>query len=211
MTEITHRIQVTSFGGSGTTMFLKYLKKQNLELPRDHDWGVWKHLPCPPDRYQYTIPPGFRAIYLFADPVESLLSVFLRRIQALHAMRMQSQSLWPPALQLEHDPYRPIWGIDDFLKLGRDCFGMQAQFTNWTTSPCEDRGYPIMLLKYESLWERLDEVLDFVGLPNVNASSFPERRERNSKAHLEYARPALNDLYRELILAIRKLPEYKII
>jgi hypothetical protein len=54
---------------------------------------------------------------------------------------------------------------------------MASQFENWTTA---DRTYPIMTLRFRTLWEQLREVFSFLGLPFRLLSNFPEYRSRQS-------------------------------
>jgi hypothetical protein len=182
MLQIPHTIQVTSFGGSGTTMLLEFLRREGVNVSRDYDWGIWKHLPSPPNKNQYVIPDQFRAVYLFSDPAVALASVFERRLQKWHAIRMQSESLWPQGFEINNELTWSNWGMEDYLRINRDCFGLERQFVAWTTGSYRTHGYPIMLLKYEQLWENLTRLGDFVGLTQDQISRFPQKQERKTTA-----------------------------
>ena len=181
LTMIPHEVQITSFGGCGTTMLIQFLQEQSVLVPGEPDSGIWKHLPAPPVREEYAIPDHFRAIYLVADPVDALLSVFRRGCHMWHAVRMQSSHRWPARFELRDCPHKPSWGIREFIDVGRDCYGLNEQFLNWTTCPFQERGYPIMILKYESLWNHLNDLCSFVGLPTDVLSRFPPRRGRQER------------------------------
>jgi hypothetical protein len=210
--EIDHTVQVTSFGGSGTTMLLEFLQAQGVEVPREPDWGIWKHLPSPPTTAEYVIPADFRAVYLISDPVDALLSVFRRRFHIWHALRMQSKPFWPSGFRMEDSPEEPNWGMREFLALNADCFGLERQFSNWTNCPYKLRGYAMMVIKYERLWDNLPRVLDFVGLPKDRLIDFPARRDRTTTPGASDSdRAALEVLYERLRDAIASLPECSII
>lgn len=209
---IGHRIQVTSFGGSGTTMLRNWLVENGASLPQEHDSGIWKHLPVPPTRDTYQIPEGFRVIYLIGDPVESLLSVFGRKYHMWHAVRMQSHSRWPSRFLLEDYPVEPTWGMKEFLNLNQDCFGIHDHFAAWTTTPKRARDYPIMVLKYDKIWEHLPELAEFLDFSMDAMASFPARRTRSHKEPaLEKGRHTLNSLYGKLADTIEAYPDCMVI
>jgi len=209
---VLHTVQVTSFGGSGTKMLRDWLQEQGAALPSEHDSGIWKHLPAPPTKDRYQIPEGYKVLYLISDPVESLLSVFRRGYHMWHAVRMASQARWPEGFLLEDHPTRPNWGIKEFLSVRSDCFGIHDHFRNWTTSHSAERGYPIMVLKYETMWEHLEEMGAFLGLRTSQVGRFPERRERTKRdKELEAARPMLEAIYGDLAGEIREFPGLQVI
>jgi hypothetical protein len=209
---IGHQIQVTSFGGAGTTMLRNWLVDNGASLPQEYDSGIWKHLPAPPTRDKFQIPEGFRAIYLIGDPVESLLSVFGRNYHMWHAVRMQSHSRWPSQFLLEDAPVAPPWGLKEFLNLKQDCFGIHDQFAAWTTTPKRARDYPILIIKYDKIWDHLPELADFLEFDKDQMASFPARRERSQKdPTLEKGRRALQSIYGNLAKTIEAYPDCMVI
>jgi Sulfotransferase family len=212
MHNIPHAIQVTSFGGCGTSMLLKLFGEQRLEISRDHDSGEWKHLPSPPTRSSYQIPPNFRAVYMVRDPVDALLSVFRRKFHHWHAGRMQSNQLWPPGFDIQESASEPTWGIKQFVATKKDCFGLARQFDAWTTCPYEDRHYPIMVIKYESLWQNLTRLGDFVGLTRRQMIQFPGNvSPETSNTASEADRADLEGVYANLRSSIWSLPDCDVI
>lgn len=218
MIDINHTLQITSFGGSGTTMLLHFLQSQGAIVSREHgfsrdqDWGIWKHLPCPPTLDQYVLPSEFRAIYLMSDPCDALISVFQRGFHMWHAHRMQSHDLWPSTFRVAEYPVEPTWGFQDFLNLGYDSFGIGRQIANWTSTALERRRYPIMVIKYDALWDHLNDVLDFAGLSRSVAPAFPVKRMRRAKDGVEAAdRIQLEMIYQSLRLRIQEMPELQVL
>lgn len=163
---IKHSLQVTSFGGAGTTMLYSFLESTNADLPdASHDWIPWKHMTEPPaDR---DVPDGFRAIYLFSNPMNAVLSVFRRGYQHWHAERMVNGG---PAWNDE-------WELEDMLELDYDPFRMDDHFQAWAEA---DRSYPILLVRFDALWDHLPELLAFAGVRSTYHAAFPEHRPRNS-------------------------------
>lgn len=196
--KIEHTVQVTSFGGVGTTMLYQFLDKHGLNTPDGHDWLPYKHMaPPPPDR---DVRESFRAIYMFDNPMNAILSVFRRGFQHWHAQNMLGD-----ACTWDDD-----WTLEDFLERGKDHFRMHEHFRLWATAR---RNYPIMLLKFDALWRRLPEVFAFLGLPSCLLDEFPVRRKRHSDWTDQPAanRESLLRLYGELHDEITAFPELKII
>ncbi|XOF32206.1 MAG: hypothetical protein ACL93V_09090 [Candidatus Electrothrix sp. YB6] len=208
--QVEHTVQVTSFGGAGTTMLLEFLQEQGVKVPQEFDSGIWKHLPEPPCVSRYQLPSDFRAVYLTADPIDALLSVFRRGYHMAHAVRMQSAARWPGHFLMRDEP-DPPWGLHDFLAEKRDCFGIYDQFKAWTTSPPQRRGYQIMLLKYERLWNHIEELYAFLGLPPERLCQFPAHKERMpNPLNTMSNRLKLLEIYGDLAQQAASLPDVKI-
>lgn len=164
---IEHTLQVTSFGGTGTTMLYEFLEEHDVNIPSDHpNWRPWKHLPVPPEDGE--VKDGFRAVYVFGNPMNAVLSVFRRDYQRWHIRNMRDDVT---------EPKNPDWGLEEFLQRSEDPFRMAKHFREWV---CANRSYPILCLNFDALWEHLPEFFAFAGLPTCCLDQFPERRERNS-------------------------------
>lgn len=116
-----HTVQLTSFGGAGTTMLYRFMTESGLDVPRDGDWGIWKHAPEPPDSSE--VRQGFRAVYLFGDPINAVLSVFNRKFQSFHVGRMHG----------DLDNWNDSWNLTEYLEAGVDRFGMSDHFAIGST------------------------------------------------------------------------------
>jgi hypothetical protein len=189
-------------------MLLRFLASEGLPIPLEDDSGIWKHLPRPPRRDEYAIPQEFRAIYLVSDPIDAVLSVFRRGFHMAHAVRMQSEKNWPQSFVLRDDP-DAVWGLADYVKLGRDCFGIIEQYEAWTSCSPHDRSYPIAVVKYEAMWDCLGELYDFIGLPRSRLVYFPARKGRNRNRSCTASHIAtLNTIYGDLRSTISSLPPF---
>lgn len=196
---IEHTLQVTSFGGTGTTMLYKFLEKHDVDIPSDHpNWRPWKHLPRTPE--DSDVRDGFRAVYVFGNPMNAVLSVFRRDYQRWHIRNMREEVT---------EPKSPDWGLDEFLQETEDPFRMAQHFRGWTNA---DRSYPILGLKFDALWNHLPEFFAFAGLPTRCLDEFPERRERTSDWTEEEksVRRGLQEFYGELWSEIQETPDFQI-
>jgi hypothetical protein len=180
-------------------MLYRFLDRYGIDVPKEgHDWIPWKHQRVPPSDDE--VPRGYRALYLFGNPMNAVLSVFRRDYQHWHVKRMDG----------DIEAWDDSWDLDDFLTQGSDLFRLADHFYEWANA---DREYPIMLLRFHALWDHLPEMFAFLGLPSSNITDFPEKEERNSdwteeKPHI---RNRLKEMYGELSKEINKSPDIEVI
>jgi len=151
---VTHRIQITSYGGSGTTALRDHCQDAGLDVPRSPDSWPFKHARVPPAAAD--VPDGFRAIYVYGDPRDAVRSIFRRGLQLGH-------------YSLLHDLRRPspevearLESLERYTEAGIDDFGLEEHFDNWAAAA----GYPVLLLRFESLPTTWPTVATFLGLPS---------------------------------------------
>lgn len=173
-------IVVNSYGGAATTIFIDHFSNQGVTIPiKEYSAGyeyVFKHTPWPPDE-------GDKAVYIFSDPVEAVISFFRRRSEG-HNKTMRG--LGTPAkdwvvghcknIDGDHSKIDEEWDLTDYLSQGEELFRLERHFDNWTKA---DRQYPILLVKYEKMWENLEVIHNFMECPDA-ASDFPQKRTRGS-------------------------------
>lgn len=175
-----HTIQVTSYGGCGTTTIYDFLDRLNLDIPTEKDYGTWKHIYIPPS----IVRREFKAIYIFGNPLNVILSLFRRQFQIFHLERMGIKPFERNTKALTINeyvnkyPYLQIFSsLEKYIAHNYDYYRLDEHFTNWTTSK---RHYPIMVVKYETLWNHLDEIFKFLGIPDSEITNFPKQHKRNS-------------------------------
>jgi hypothetical protein len=196
---ITHTVQLTSFGGTGTTMLYRVLEAHGLDLPPNAPkYRPWKHLRVPPE--DDAVPAGFRVAYLFGNPMNAVLSVFRRDYQRWHVRNMRD----------DLTGWDDDWTVEAFLAQERDHFAMAPHFHRWTRA---ERAYPILLLHFDALWDHLPEVAAFFGLPTRALDDFPAKRPRHSDWTDEppAVQAHLRRLYGDLHAEIEALPRLSII
>lgn len=66
--------------------------------------------------------------------------------------------------------------FEDLLDKGVDVFRRLEQLRNWAGGA----SYPVLLVRYESLWQRLHEVLEFLQVPRNEWDRFPSFKPRSS-------------------------------
>ena len=159
-------VVVTSFGGVGTTFLLEHLAKFRVtNHPYDAD-GL-KHLPVPPiSRHE-----NVRFLYVFGDPVSATISLFRRGFQ-----RPQSKKLL--RYRISPSPVTAGATLDEYARAGIDRFRFRFHFYNWYG------GYlvhPTLFVRYETIFNNLSAIVEFLDLPQEFIDSFPKRRVRTSE------------------------------
>jgi hypothetical protein len=87
--------------------------------------------------------------------------------------------------------------IEKFASNGIDYNGYEQHFDNWINEG-PDRDYPILYVNYENLWENLNILLEYCGLPIEEAlKKFPAKKE-NPKVMPDNVTRKLAHLYSSL-------------
>lgn len=149
---------VHALGGVGSKMLVKWLY---APLPfgarPERLVRVHRHWRLPP----LTVPRGQTMIYVFGNPVDSVLSFFARRHRrhdrhGFGATRVPAQAPLPAfALQALRNCEAlpgPLTAADDaasYPEHGQDLFRIEEHLNNHLYA---DRPYPILFLRYETLW-----------------------------------------------------------
>ena len=141
---VHHTIQVTSFGGSGTTALYEHLAQAGADIPRTPGAFPFKHQRTPPA----DVPAGYRVVYVFGDPRDAVVSVFRRGFQGGHyrGMRLAEPT---PAVEAR------LSGLDQFLEAGIDDFELADHVRGWRER--EPRAYPVLFVRYEDLAREWDD------------------------------------------------------
>lgn len=182
-------ILITSMGGCASTSFIGWTSKRtecNCPLnsegisqkgPGANPRGL-KHRIKPPllsdeylniqnsfNRSDINSGPIKRSIFLYDSPYNMVLSLFRRNIAMGHAMAVTGNR--PPHAN----------NLDQFLNQGVDSFQFNKQFENWTNKNIECE-YPRLLVKFESLWDNLDYLFGYMGIPTSEIKHFIRKHTR---------------------------------
>ena len=218
--KVPHTLQVTSFGGVGTTMLLQFLRENGVDVQEKPSiwthakvlkkyttwysasifrpwvahpyWDPWKHLAVPP--HDCDVEQSFRAVYLFDDPRNAVLSIFRRGYQNWHIRNMNGNL----------DEWKEKYTIDNFLSNRIDSFCMGEQFEAWVHAK---RSYPILFIKFDEVWDHLKTLFSFVGLAQSKVDCFPEKRSRISDWRTEHSsrQEAIEEMYGTLACKVNDL------
>ena len=172
----------------------EYLKVNNS---KDHDW--LKHSPRPP----VTLNSNLKFIYVFGDPVNSVISLFRRNFQYPHSSKLAKMN--PQYSRL----MSPDWTLEDYAREGADLFGFQNHFSNWYHSEVQN---DILFVRMETMHQHVEAILDFTGLSREKADRFPAKFQRKSNADALPAeiRDGLHAIYRDFKRQLDSVPDISV-
>lgn len=195
---IDHTVQVTSFGGAGTTALCDHLLPLGIDLQKGPAQWPFKHRRTPPSAGE--VPDGFRVVYILGDPRDAILSIFRRDYQVGHWAALNERDP-------DEETVRRLASLETFLDAGRDEFELADHFARWRA---HDRGYPVMFVRYDHLGEVWPDVARFVGLA-PEAPALPTKpRHSDWRALPPERQRQLDDLYGDLARIIGDLPPVEI-
>lgn len=147
-----------------------------------HGPGGWLEF-CQTDDNNATIT---KAIYLHADPLDVLSTLFLKRVNSGwddtihdHIIKCSPYDYTQLLEIFKHFPNS--WDINDFsdwaYKNQIDPFGIESSFDSWTAS--NNKEYPVLVVKYETMWDNLGDIARFLNIDiDTFITEFPKKRER---------------------------------
>jgi hypothetical protein len=156
---------VCSGGGSGTTMLLDFFSQNHcVNSPKDYD--NLKHLPIPPVSFN----KNMKCIFVYSNPVDVCISIFNRGYHYWQSRKLSrfssSSNIIPQDSSLE-----------EYADIGKDLLGLENQFKSYYEQYIL---YPTLFLKYESIWDNLGIIQNFLNLTDNEISKFPQKHNRTS-------------------------------
>lgn len=191
---ITHTVQVTSFGGSGTTALCAHLLAAGVDLQPGPGQWPFKHRRQPPRRDE--VPEGFRVVYLVGDPRDAVLSIFRRNFQFGHYGALHGQVPGP-------EPKTRLESLETFAAAGIDDFALSDHVDGWMHHPA---GYPVLFVRYDRLRDAWEEMNVFVGLAPDHPFLPPRTRASDRRAVPSALKEQLDAMYGELARRLDSLP-----
>ena len=195
LSRVHHTVQVTSFGGSGTTALHEYLLGAGIDVPATPGSFPFKHQRVPPAPNE--VPASFRVVYPYGDPRNAVVSVFRRGYQGGHYRGMR---LRKPTPEVENH----LTTLERFLDTRIDEFALENHFERWYSRAA--RPYPVMFLRFEELPEIWPAVRDFVGLPADHPCLLLRPRASAWEDLPEPLRAHIDEMYGPLARRLAALP-----
>lgn len=206
-TALVDRFIVATYGGAASKTLVRGILNQPppgaspVNLVRRHH--THKRIPF------QAVPSGKKVIYVYGDPAHSIGSFFRRAANEDpdDPHPRHANFLARHCRNIEGDLAKITVGysLEDFLRGDDDPFRLADHFHSWVTAKVP---YPILFVRYESLWEHVEEIFDFVGIPRTEAATFPEKRENYVERNRKYDGPLaqLRIKYARLLAEMEKLP-----
>lgn len=157
-------VYVVSFGGVGTTFFLNFIS-HFFRTNNANDLDGLKHLPSPPEG----ITSKTKIIYMYGNPQHAVTSLFRRNIHHYQHKKLRTKT--------NEEIIDNNMTLQEYAALGVDKFKLRGHFYNWYNYRFD---CPVAFVKYETIFENIDKIIDFVGLPGYLIRFFPKKKKRNS-------------------------------
>lgn len=155
---------VVSSGGVGTSFLMRFLSRFR-KLNGLHNEEGTKHAFNHPIGWQKC-----KCVYIFGSPVDAALSLFRRAYHSAHSRRIVEE------LGVPIEPIAQETTLAQYCEQQVDRFFFGHHFHSWIESPPP---YPLLMLRYEAIWDHLNDLADFLELPRQALDEFPKRRARN--------------------------------
>lgn len=191
---VRHSVQVTSYGGSGTTALLDRLATLGIDLPRTPGGYPFKHQREPSSRSE--VPAEFRVVYTHADPRDAMLSIFRRHYGAGHYAALRGHE--PGA-----ETRSRLASVEAFVEGGVDEFMLADHVDRWM----RPQGYPVLFVRYESIERAWPRLLEFLNLPRSTPALDWKPRRSDWRTLPLRLRDGLDAMYGSLAERLRELPD----
>lgn len=201
---------VVSYGGVGTHMITPMINDADWlgHTIRDRKNGHMKyphHIRKVPGSFkEYGYEGKVRLIYIFGDPINSVLSHFRRRLSHKkdwckhHCLNLQG----------DHEKFKVSWDLKDFLNNGVDLFKLEEHFDNWTNVDPATIDFDYMILKYETACNHEKEIMSFLNTDIPLNFKLRNSDWRNETAEIK---EKLINMYGSLLEKCDKFDEIKIV
>ena len=190
---------VASFGGVGTTFLLKYLAQYRQTNHRFDADGI-KHSPLPP----ISLNRNIKFIYVFGSPQLAAVSLFQRNFQYRQSKKLQKWS------KKNISPIPESMTLQEYVSQGIDKFHFKNHFDNWYERYLSV--HPTMFIRYETIYDNLESIQEFLNLPQDFLDRFPKRKNRTAvweKISTE-TRQKLDRLYGDFSNKLARLDDVEI-
>lgn len=188
-------VLIVSAGGVGTTFLLKAIGKHKT-TNHISNFDGFKHITIPP----ITRNRNLKVIYVFGNPITATMSLFRRNFH--HTQSYKMQQYLPQGYRVAMET-----SLEGYAKKGVDGFYFRRHFDNWAERYLV---YPTLFLKYETLFDNVDEIATFLNLPQKFIADFPAKKTRNSQVD-NLDKTTLTDLkkmYGRLETNFEELPDF---
>ncbi len=157
---------ISSMGGVGSTGFMDYVKRYRSTNHNHFRPGSspYKHALRPPCESHIR-----KALFMFGDPYNAVLSLNRRGLESIHLVNR--------GLRLDPNPPEQRIDLEAFLADLKDPYELELQFDSWRNAQVP---YPILFVKYETMWNHREAILDYLDIGRSELDAFPPYRPRSS-------------------------------
>ncbi len=160
-------VVVVSYGGVGTTFLLRFLARyMKTNSPDDAD--NFKHSVIPP----VCTNTSLKYLYVYGNPQLAAISLFRRNYHHDQSKKLQR---WT---NKTISPIPEKMTLQEYAALGVDKFNFRHNFFNWYDKYLP--ACPVMFIRYETIFDNVEAILEFLELPKESIDRFPKSKKRSS-------------------------------
>lgn len=196
-------ILLASYGGVMSVTMAQWLGqyKQLFNLSEAAGAAAACHFPYP----AISTNRRLRLVYIFGDPIMSVLSVFRRHFQLFgHYAYVAGDYSQYTSLSTRIK----MRSLKSYLASDIGAFPIQQHFHNWRTAPTQ---HPILFIRAETVWDNLDILQSFLELPDEAMRTFPKQQKRLSSYKRfginRQEQDKLNQLYGDFKEELKQMPD----
>lgn len=174
-----HSVIINSYGRSGSTVLSNSVTESACKKPflyrkailRAGKIGTWdlnsaeikrgfvhKTHDLPPDKI---LTGDIKYVYIYGDPANSILSL----------IRLVETGEWSKEKFILHSEHLKSVTSDVYDCVDRDALNMESHLDSWLA----EKRFPVAFVRYESLWNNVDKLSDFLDI-KIDLPAFRERR-----------------------------------
>lgn len=159
-------VAIVSYGGVGTTFLIEFLA-QYMKTNHPYDIDGYKHSPLPFISFN----PNIKFIYVYGNPQMAVASLFRRNYHHAQSVKLQSHFKKMNLIPFEMT-------LHEYAAHGIDKFYFENHFFNWYDKYLT--GIPTLFIRYETIFDNIRHIIEFVNLPESSVNSFPQQKNRRS-------------------------------
>jgi len=168
------KILVVGSGGNGQSYFMKFLRKNKIEINDEHDRDNIKHLSSP--KFLNITDKKIRIIFLYNHPYMAIQSHFRRDWGYKQLTKLGN----PYNLQLDDVENINTFNQKFLQQKKKDLYGIEDQFYNWLNS---DLQFPIYFLNFNDIINEKKNINKFVKKElNYSLFNYSSRNSRNNNS-----------------------------
>jgi hypothetical protein len=199
---VDFEVLVSSIGGVGSSCLFDFISKYK-KTNKNHfspytDGSEYKHIMSPPNINIQ------KCIFVVGNVYESFLSLsngnFIDNEPSINYVHVRNKRL-DIKYKFDNNNFK-------LKNLKKDYYDTYEQINNFLTS---NVCYPIMIIKYENIWDNIDKILNFLNIDINEKKNFPLKYERKSKIENNLYKNNIINIYEKSQLLINKLNDTLII
>ena len=210
------KILVSSIGGVGSTSIFDFINKYHDTNPNNFPEGKskFKHIMNPPKE------DFSKCIFIIGNVYNSIISLIdgenIQNEPSINVTHLINKGLYLPINQMkisqnEKDKirYNEKFKLkNSIFKTKTDIYQTKTQIQNFVNAKVK---YPILIVKYEKIWDNIDLFLNFLEIDLNQKSKFPKKKNRKSDINNYKYKNEIYEIYQETQNYIDSLNDITII